>query len=408
MAGIPETWLHSKVVFQELTGSVTTLLFKKHSVPLPGTKLITELALIGFTTQDGKFLQLIQSIERRSGKQIKLCILFGEDLDHITTRRMLQRYTENSHHMMNTFSWPIPQWISLRVVPGARRCVKARDDLYRFLVDWDKKGGAQNSSNEMRAILGVFEQAGTPAEVRSTFTNMMMVAFLANTPEVLGWFFMNLVQAPELFQVVRAECDALGDDSIIETDFKKRTRYLYSALFETCRCYVFTGTAAIITKECTLPGMGDHVFKPGDSIRSLGSASAMDTEVYGSDAAYWKGHRFVGEGESLLKYDLTFGVGRAPCPGRAFAIAELCMIAVNMIRNFDFSDWSISKHLPYEADDFEVLGPASPEYSEIIDLDGSIKKIIHPGNMSDYGPPGMTSSNIPLNDFACRLSPRTA
>lgn len=138
-----------------------------------------------------------------------------------------------------------------------------------------------------------------------------MVAFLANTPEALGWFFTNLVQAPELFKVVQKECDALEDGSIIEMDFKKRTPYFYSALFETFRCYVFTGTAAIVTKECTLPGMGDHLFKPGDSIRSLGSASAMDTEVYGPDAAYWKGHRFVGEGEALLKYDLTFGIGRS-------------------------------------------------------------------------------------------------
>lgn len=61
------------------------------------------------------------------------------------------------------------------------------------------------------------------------------------------------------------------------------------------------------------------------------------------------------------------------------------MIAVNMIRSFDFSDWSISEHLQYEADDFHVHGPASVEQCEIIDLDGKVKSIIHPGNMSDYG-----------------------
>lgn len=153
-----------------------------------------------------------------------------------------------------------------------------------------------------------------------------MIAFLANTPETLGWLFTHLTQAPALLAAVRAECDALpsggagsgsgageeGDYAVHSTNFRRATPYLHSALFETFRLYVFTGTPATVVSPCTLPGMGDHVFRPGDILHSMGEAAGLDVGVYGGDARVWKGHRFVGEeGEGLLKYDLTFGTGRS-------------------------------------------------------------------------------------------------
>lgn len=152
----------------------------------------------------------------------------------------------------------------------------------------------------------------------------MMVAFLANTPETLGWLFTHITQAPALFQTIRKECDALGDDySVNSMNFKEATPHLYSAFFETFRMYVFTGTPATVIKPCTLPGMGDHVFQPGDILHSMGEAAAMDTEVYGPDARVWKGHRFVGEkGERLLKYDLTFGTGRSRKSNKSLGVHQ--------------------------------------------------------------------------------------
>lgn len=142
---------------------------------------------------------------------------------------------------------------------------------------------------------------------------VMMIAFLANTPETLGWLFTHITQAPQLLKKIREECDALGEDYIVNnTNFKQVTPHLYSAFFETFRLYVFTGTPATVIQPCTLPGMGDHVFQPGDILHSMGEAAAMNTGIYGSDAHFWKGHRFVGDdGERLLKYDLTFGIGRS-------------------------------------------------------------------------------------------------
>lgn len=293
-----------------------------------------------------------------------------------------------------------------------------------------------------------------------------MIAFLANTPETLGWLFTHLVQAPALLAAVRAECDALhagggggggagpvaGEGKVDEevdydlhsTNFKRATPHLHSAFFETFRLYVFTGTPATVVSPCTLPGMGDHVFRPGDILHSMGEAAGQDVGVYGDDARVWKGHRFVGEaGEGLLKYDLTFGTGRSreyfacfpvllplpetykptlpfanrpgppqkiiheacrcrssadttpppspkACPGRNFAIAELCMLAARMVHTFDFSEPHLTERLRFDDGDWAVGRPAAPPPAldggvDIVDLDGTVRRIVHPGNASDHG-----------------------
>ncbi|KAJ7475749.1 cytochrome P450 [Mycena latifolia] len=354
--------------------------------------------------KEGKIVSL-HSLLYRVGYNVNCVSLFGKSLDHVTTRILLQTFMRDADELVAAYGWPIPLWVSQRIFPGVRRCVKAKNDMHAVLVKWDKAGGSKIASGELRAILGVFEQANTPMEVRSTWTNMAVTAFMGNTPEAFGWLFTNLVQAPVLFAKVREECDALGDGSLVELDFKKEAPHLYSALFESFRMYVMMGTSAIVKKNIVLPGI-NHTFKSGDILKAMGPAAAMSVENYGEDAEYWKGHRFVGEGDHMLQYDLTFSTGRSPCPGRSFALAELLMLSANLIRDFDFSEFQAVKALPLDADDFEVMAPVTPETKQIIDLDGNFKTIVFPGNRSDVGPPGMTSANIPLNDFACRLKIR--
>ncbi|KXT03632.1 hypothetical protein AC579_1594 [Pseudocercospora musae] len=353
---------------------------------------------------DGRTVSL-HSLMYRLGYNVNCIGIFGPDLDHVVTRWVLQDFTERQHVMFNCFNWPLPVWLSTRVIPACRQTAAARQALYDLLLSWYQSGGLKNASEEMKAIVDVFERAKSPPDIGTKFLNMMMIAFLANTPETLGWLMIYIIQAPELYKVIKAECDALGE-SLVTVNFKSATPHLYSAFFETFRMYVFTGTPATVTKPCTLPGMGDHVFQPGDILHSFAEACAMDVEIYGSDVEYWKGHRFIGEGEALLKYDLTFGLGRSPCPGRNFAIVELCMLAARMIKTFEFSDAFISEKLSFKDPDFEVHRPVEAGKAKIIDLDGKVTEVLHPGNKSDQGLPGMTASNIPVNDFACKLTPR--
>ncbi|KAJ4391012.1 hypothetical protein N0V93_004625 [Gnomoniopsis smithogilvyi] len=336
---------------------------------------------------DGRFVSL-HTLMYRLGYNVNCIGIFGPQLDHVETRVILQTFTEDQHMLFASFNWPLPIWLSTLVIPGARRTARARKRLFSLLFKWYKAGGVQSASPELKAIVQVFEDVNASPDIGSKFLNMMMIAFLANTPETLGWLFTHITQTPQLFSRIREECDALGEEYALNSiNFKQATPYLYSAFFETFRLYVFTGTPVTVIRPCKLPGMGDHIFQPGDILHSMGEAAAMDIEVYGDDAQLWKGHRFVGEGgEDLLKYDLTFGIGRSPCPGRNFAIAELCMLAARsrVHRSASEGDGLVN----------------------VIDLDGKIKRIIHPGNSSDHGVPGMTAANIPLYDFACKLTPR--
>lgn len=283
------------------------------------TTLLESVQNIGFAEIDrikayvgpeGKKVSL-HSLMYRLGYNVNCIGIFGPDLDHAATRIVLQEFTERQHVMFNSFNWPLPLWLTSRIISGARQTVRAREKLYDLLLEWYQNGGLETASEEMKAIVAVFEEAKSPPDIGSKFLNMMMVAFLANTPETLGWLFTHLVQTPQLYKVVQKECDALGE-SLVTTNFKTAAPHLYSAFFETFRMYVFTGTPATVLRPCTLPGMGDHMFQPGDIVHSMQEACAMDVEIFGSDAQYWKGHRFVGkDGEALLKYDLTFGIGRS-------------------------------------------------------------------------------------------------
>ena len=82
------------------------------------------------------------------------------------------------------------------------------------------------------------------------------------------------------------------------------------------------------------------------------------------------------------------------------------MLAARMMQTFEFSKCSIAQKLFFQDTDFGLREPATAEAVKVIDIDGSWLKILHPGNKSDHGVPGMTAANVPLNEFVCELTPR--
>lgn len=69
----------------------------------------------------------------RLGYNVNCTGLFGPQLDPVATRVLLQSFTESQHELFNSFNWPLPLWLTSRVVPGARRTVRARKALYEVL-----------------------------------------------------------------------------------------------------------------------------------------------------------------------------------------------------------------------------------------------------------------------------------
>lgn len=67
------------------------------------------------------------------------------------------------------------------------------------------------------------------------------------------------------------------------------------------------------------------------------------------------------------------------------------MLATRMVQTFNFSQPYLTKRLHFEQGDWDVgkrIHQAAEDDDglvQIIDLDGTIRSIIHPGNASDHG-----------------------
>lgn len=42
---------------------------------------------------------------------------------------------QRQHELFNCFNWPLPLWLTSRIVPGARQTVRARKQLYSLLYE---------------------------------------------------------------------------------------------------------------------------------------------------------------------------------------------------------------------------------------------------------------------------------
>jgi hypothetical protein len=119
---------------------------------------------------EGKIVSL-HTLMYRLGYNVNCISIFGPELDHVRTRVILQEFTERQHEMFNSFNWPLPLWLTLKVVPGARQTAVARKALYDELSAWYDKGGLKTASEELKAIVAVFEKQNSPADVSSKFLN---------------------------------------------------------------------------------------------------------------------------------------------------------------------------------------------------------------------------------------------
>ncbi|KAM0754375.1 cytochrome P450 [Meredithblackwellia eburnea MCA 4105] len=144
-------------------------------------------------------------------------------------------------------------------------------------------------------------------EHAARWVNMCLVGFTGNTSEQPGWAFMHMLQSPKLWEVVKAEVDALPSGSLVDVDFKRQTPYLASALQETLRLCtaVFAGRTATDVTE--VEGCST-IFPKGALIRTMSRAASFDVSVWGADADAWIGDRFV-KNTDLYGKELHFGGG---------------------------------------------------------------------------------------------------
>lgn len=69
------------------------------------------------------------------------------------------------------------------------------------------------------------------------------------------------------------------------------------------------------------------------------------------------------------------------------------MLAARMVQTFDFSEPQLTQRLRFDDGDWQVGRPAPVVTKvDVIDLDGEVKSITHPGNASDRGKVTLTTA----------------
>ncbi|KAI5480092.1 putative cytochrome p450 protein [Pseudohyphozyma bogoriensis] len=336
--------------------------------------------------------------------------LYGKPLGGSTVRRSARQFIHNSNVSYLIDLLPGPRWFWLRVLPKARAFLKGRSDLHARMKVWIQDEKAVAASDPlMQDIVKYFDENSDKCslDVGVAWVAMLITGLAINTSEVPAWMFAFLLQSPALFETIREEVDKLPSGPVSELDLKAEAPILSSALQETMRMRGMVYSGRTVKKPFKLPGVARE-FKPGELLRIMSPAASLDTEAWGDDAAAFRGDRFHEGGDSYYSLQLAFGGGATTCPGKHLATQELMLVAIHMIRNFDFSDFRLHKKLPDEGSDME-LGPELPKNVgtpvKIIDLDGAVYNIYVP-EMDNTGCEIPSGFLAPLQEVGVTMKPR--
>ena len=84
-----------------------------------------------------------------------------------------------------------------------------------------------------------------------------------------------------------------------------------SAIHETLRFVGSVFSGRLVLKPVKLPGI-EGTFPKGSILRAMTRSATFDDSVWGEDAHFYRGNRFVGH-EELLRHLQVFGGGVSAC-----------------------------------------------------------------------------------------------
>lgn len=79
-----------------------------------------------------------------------------------------------------------PYWVWNALLPGARKAIRARDEVKKLIEDWEVKGGVAYASENYQSVARVLNEGNFTSDVKAKWLNTVQFGFLANTGEVSG------------------------------------------------------------------------------------------------------------------------------------------------------------------------------------------------------------------------------
>ncbi|XP_010470317.1 PREDICTED: alkane hydroxylase MAH1-like [Camelina sativa] len=162
----------------------------------------------------------------------------------------------------------------------------------------------------------------------------LLVAGRDTTSSALTWFFWLLCTHPQVMAKIRHEIKTMFDPSDLE-----KLVYLHAALSESMRLYPPVPLNHKSPSKSDVLPSGHKVEAHAKIIISIYALGRMRS-VWGEDASDFKPERWI-SAEGVLIHEpsykfLAFNAGPKACLGKHLALLQMKIVAMHIIRNYDF------------------------------------------------------------------------
>jgi cytochrome P450 len=252
--------------------------------------------------------------------------LFDHDLAGVTAA--LVHATEEAAELIvaQGRSLPFPTWLPTPVNRRLRGSVAALDEICRKLVADRRSRGASERDTD---LLGLLVCAGLPDEAIRDELVTMVVAGHETVASALTWTLMLLAEAPAAQGQLREEALSAGEVTALRV--REQLPWTRAVVDEALRLFP-PGWA--ISRRAT---EADSI--AGQSVPA-GTLAIMSPWVLHRNARSWpnagdfRPERFLGQVATSARPDyIPFGLGPRLCIGRDFALTELTILLVELLRD---------------------------------------------------------------------------
>ena len=340
-----ETWTHSRNLIK----------------PTFARTQIADLHLAAYAVHVQKFLDLIprdgstvdlQPLFGRLALDSSTEFLFGETVGSLTSDGV----SSDAYDFLKAYNYGqfvvgkrlhLPQWNFLtRDKRFWDSCKIAHNFVDAYITKAKRNIGHSESEKgkSQRYILAqeLVERTTNVNDIRNQLLNVFLPAHEAAGVALTNVFF-NLARNPQVYQKLRVEILATGEDSADWTfERLKSLKYLQYVINETFRLNPAIGTnTRMALRDTILPTGGDPTgsgsspiyVRKGDTVTISFYALHKRQDLFGEDATMFRPERWESLRPPHWSY-LTFGGGPRVCPGQNLALTEVAYTIVKILQSF--------------------------------------------------------------------------
>lgn len=252
--------------------------------------------------------------------------LFDRDLADVTDE--LVQATDAAAELVvaqgRSLSWP--SWVPTSVNRRLRVSVAALDDICRRLITDRRARGASESDSD---LLGLLVAAGLPDDAIRDELVTMVVAGHETVASALTWTLMLLAEHPEAQQRLRDEAREAGGWTLLR--LREQLPWTRAVVDESLRLFP---PGWVVSRKATQADSVGGQAVPAGTLAIISPWLLHRNAESWPDPSEFRPERFLSEMATQARPDyVPFGLGPRLCIGRDFALVELTILLVELLRD---------------------------------------------------------------------------